>query len=69
MTTNTDRALALLDDAGDRIDDAETVLITIRELVERINSGLIDADSRADLGGDILAAAERLAAYGVTVIG
>lgn len=69
MTTDTDRALPLLDSATARVEDAETIAAGIRELVQLVNAGLVSADARADLGGDLLAAAERLSAYAVAVIG
>lgn len=67
-TTELDRAIGLVDDATDRIDDAETVIAAIRELTERINAGNINRDDRTDIGGDLLAACERLSAYAIAVL-
>jgi hypothetical protein len=44
MTTNTDRALALLDTADARIEDADAIRAAIVELVERINAELVLID-------------------------
>jgi len=65
---NVDRALALADDADDRIGDAEALIAAIRELTERINAGHIDSHERADIGGDMLANLDRLNAYAIRVL-
>lgn len=68
-TTELDRAIALTDDAADRIGDAESIVAGIQELVERVNAGRINRDDRTDIGGDLLAALERLNNYAVQVLG
>jgi hypothetical protein len=60
-------SLPLADDAPEVCADLRMYVAGVRELVQRINAGAITSADRADIGGDLLAIAERLTEYAIRV--